>query len=64
MHIDKNNDGFLEKAEVSQALKDADIEVSSDDLNRLFEELDLSKNNKINYCDFLSATLDINEECT
>ena len=48
MLIDKNNDGFLEKAEVSQALKDADIEVSSDDLNRLFEELDLSKNNKIN----------------
>ena len=64
MHIDKNNDGFLEKAEVSQALKDADIEVSLDDLKRLFEELDLSKNNKINYCDFLSATLDINEECT
>ena len=55
--IDKNNTGLLTMKEIKDAFKEQGG-VSNDNLEEIFKNLDLDKDGRINYSEFLAATVD------
>jgi calcium-dependent protein kinase len=57
--IDTDNSGFIEANELEIALKKAEKEAHSKELHAILKELDYNGNDKINYTEFLAATISI-----
>jgi len=53
--------GFLENSELKDALLAVSgrSAVSDEEINEIVQQLDYNKNGKINFTDFLAATIDI-----
>ena len=62
--IDIDGSGCIEKNELAQAMKEADIGVSDSAIDKIIQEIDYVGNGKINYTEFLAATLSFNETLT
>ena len=62
--MDTDNSGFLEKNELRDAINKSHYAIEGSEVNEIVSQLDLAKNGKINYTDFLSATIDLNELMT
>lgn len=59
--MDKDKSGFLHASELKQALEASDIQISQDEIDKIVAEIDYHENGKINYSEFLAATLSINK---
>jgi len=59
--IDRNGDGLLSRREIRKALQD-NTKFSDDDINSLIEKVDLDRNDKVNYSEFLAATVNWKKE--
>lgn len=63
--IDTDMSGIIEIAELKAALKTKpQLDMSDKDLDKIIKELDYDDNGKINYTEFLSATIDISKYLT
>lgn len=62
--IDKDYSGFLEIQELEQAIKNADFNMSSEEIRQIVSELDFADNKKINYSEFIAATINAAEFLT
>ena len=62
--VDTDLSGFLELVELEEALGLAQnsngsaLRMSEEDIKQMVAEIDLTKNGKINYSEFLAATID------
>jgi calcium-dependent protein kinase len=61
---DDDNSGFLTKKEIKDALKEADVTISLEELDKIVDQLDLDGNDEINYTEFLSAAMDLSQFLT
>ncbi|OMJ90441.1 hypothetical protein SteCoe_7137 [Stentor coeruleus] len=59
--IDTNGDGLLSKREIRKALENT-TGFSDNDIDMLINKVDLDQNGKVNYSEFLAATIDWNKE--
>lgn len=59
--IDKDQTGLINVDELKQAMLECNIEISKFQLEKIIDEVDYFGNKKINYTEFLMATLDVKE---
>lgn len=57
--IDKDGTGLLSAQELKEAIQKSDIPVPDEDIDKIIHEVDYLGNGKINYTEFLVATLDV-----
>ena len=58
--IDENKSGFLEYDQLKSAIqKVKGDKVTTEEIYEIIMQLDYAKNNKINYSEFISATIDV-----
>jgi calcium-dependent protein kinase len=55
--VDKNNTGLLTMKEIKDVFKESGG-ITNENLEEIFKNLDLDKDGKINYSEFLAATFD------
>lgn len=60
--IDSHNTGFISKEEFRDAFKKSDF--SDDDLDNIFQAIDISHDGRIHYTEFLAATLEMQGRIT
>jgi len=63
-HIDTNQTGFITLNELKEALMKNNLQHDPEELKRIIMEVDYHGNNKINYSEFLAATVSINRILT
>ena len=64
LKLDTEGTGFLSVEELSQAIKDADNPISDKEIQQIIEEVDYKGNKKINYTEFLAATISVKKFLT
>jgi Ca2+-binding EF-hand superfamily protein len=57
--VDTDASGCIEIAELEEAIKASNYNISPDELSSMIKELDYMGNKKINYSEFLAATVSI-----
>ena len=57
--MDKDGTGLLSAEELKNAIKESDIPIPDDQVEKIINEVDYFGNKKINYTEFLVATLDV-----
>jgi Ca2+-binding EF-hand superfamily protein len=62
--IDTDMSGFLEFKELEQAIQNANFKMSSKEIHDIVKEIDYMDNQKINYSEFLAATINTAEFLT
>ena len=62
--IDTDMSGIIEVTELRRALEDKNLDFTEGELDKIIRELDYDDNGKINYTEFLSATIDISKYLT
>ena len=55
--MDKDLSGFIEIKELENAIQQADLEFTASEIKDIISELDYDKNEKVNYSEFLAATI-------
>ena len=56
--IDTDLSGFIEFSELEEAIKQANISMKDEEISHIVKELDFAGNDKINFSEFIAATLD------
>ena len=59
VNIDKDKTGLINAEELKQAIKQSDINIPDEQIEKIINEVDYFGNGKINYTEFLVATLDV-----
>ena len=62
--IDTDNSGFIEANELQNALKNAEKDGHATEFEAILRELDYNGNEKINYTEFLAATISVQKFLT
>ena len=62
--IDVDGTGMIKASELQDAMKSKQLKMSDTDVKGLIEEMDYHNNGKINYSEFLSATLNLQKFLT
>ena len=62
--IDTDNSGFIELCELEEAIKQANFDLTAKEICAIVHELDNSGNHKINYSEFLAATISVQKILT
>ena len=57
--LDEDNSGYLEYKELNQAITKSDMNLSPEEIEKLIKEIDYADNHKINYTEFIAATIDV-----
>lgn len=57
--IDKDGSGFILATELAEILKKRQMNLSGKEIGDMIQEMDYAGNGKINYSEFLAATLDV-----
>lgn len=58
--IDKDKSGFIDAAELAQALKDnKKITIPDEEIDKIIKKVDYAENGWINYSEFIAATLKV-----
>lgn len=57
--IDKEGTGLINAEDLQEALKNSDLHIPDEEIKKIIAEVDFFGNKKINYTDFLVATMDI-----
>jgi calcium-dependent protein kinase len=56
--MDENNDGFLSKQELKDGFKKMGKDFTEEEIEKMYDEIDLDGNGKISYSEFLAAAID------
>ena len=59
MELDKDRTGLINADELRQAIKGSGVNIPDSRIDAIIEEVDYFGNKKINYTEFLVATLDV-----
>lgn len=59
--IDTDHSGFLEVTELEQIIRDSDLQMGQDEIQAIIKELDFAENKRINYSEFIAATINVHE---
>ena len=62
--IDQDQSGLIDAKELAEAFQSVNIGLSENDIETLIKEIDYVGNGKINYTEFISATLSIKDTLT
>ena len=62
--LDTDHSGFLEFQEIVQAVTDAGMEYSREEITNIIENLDFAGNKRVNYGEFIAASIDLNKYLT
>ena len=57
--IDKDGTGLINADELKLAIKQSNIAIPDDEIEKIIDEVDYFGNKRINYTEFLVATLDV-----
>lgn len=57
--IDEDQTGLITRDELFKALKSSDLQIDNDQIESIIDEVDYFGNKRINYSEFLMATLDV-----
>ena len=57
--IDADQSGFILASELSKILKDKHMQIADSEIEQMIKEIDYHGNGKINYSEFLSATINL-----
>ena len=57
--IDLDQTGLINRQELKVAIKQSDVKLTEEQIDRIIDEVDYFGNQKINYTEFLMATLDV-----
>lgn len=57
--IDTDNSGTIEVEELKKAVKQAQLQMSEQEIDHILNELDYSKDKTINYTEFIAATIKV-----
>jgi Ca2+-binding EF-hand superfamily protein len=57
--VDTDNSGTIEANELKTAIKNANVDISDQEIDHILNELDYSGDKTINYTEFLAATIQI-----
>ena len=60
-NLDKDKTGLINAEELKQAIKQSDIKIPEEQIDNIISEVDYFGNKKINYTEFLVATLDVKQ---
>ena len=55
--IDTDNSGTIELSELEEAVKNASLEITAQEIRAIMDELDYTEDKIINYSEFLAATI-------
>lgn len=59
--IDTDHSGFIEVAELEQIIRQSDLQMGQDEIQNIIKELDFAENKRINYSEFIAATINVSE---
>ena len=59
--LDLDGTGLIHPHEIKQYIAENKVEISDEEIELLIKELDYAGNGKINYSEFLAATIDTKE---
>jgi Ca2+-binding EF-hand superfamily protein len=59
--IDKDGTGLISAKELKEAIKQSDINIPDEKIEQIINEVDYQGNHRINYTEFLVATLDVKQ---
>ncbi len=62
--MDKDGTGYISAVELKEALKEANIAYSEKEIEEIINEVDFRGNKKINYSEFLAATVSVKKILT
>lgn len=57
--LDEDGTGLINAEELKAAINSSDIQIPEEEVNKIISEVDYFGNGKINYSEFLVATLDV-----
>jgi Ca2+-binding EF-hand superfamily protein len=57
--LDKDQTGLINADELKEAIKQSEIKIPDNDVDKIIEEVDYFGNGKINYTEFIMATVDV-----
>ena len=57
--IDKDGTGMIHASELTEVLKNKGTNLADDEVEQIIQEVDVYGNGKINYSEFLVATMDV-----
>lgn len=57
--IDKDGSGYIEIDELREALTNRNLKQSTEEIQAIIDQLDYANNDKINYTEFIAATIDV-----
>ena len=57
--LDEDHSGFLEYKELHAAITKSDMQLTTEEIDKLIKEIDYADNDKINYSEFIAATIDV-----
>ena len=57
--MDRGGDGTIDVTELGPILKKAGLKMKEEQLKKIISEMDYKSDGKINYTEFISATLDV-----
>ena len=61
--IDTDGTGIIDAEELRKVFEDCSIEITAESITSIITELDYQGNGKINYSEFLAATVDLDTFC-
>lgn len=57
--LDRDKTGLINADELKEAIKSSEIKIPDEEVDKIIEEVDYFGNGKINYTEFLVATVDV-----
>ena len=58
-NLDEDKSGFLEYNELHNAINKSNLDLSPEEIEKLIKEIDYAGNQKVNYSEFIAATIDV-----
>ena len=62
--MDRGGDGTIDVTELGPILKKAGLKMKEEQLKKIISEMDYKSDGKINYTEFISATLDLSKHAS
>ena len=63
-NLDQDQTGFITPEELAKAIRESNLNLSQDQIEEIMENVDIHKNGKINYSEFLAATISLQDHLT
>lgn len=57
--LDLDGTGMITKTQLKEALEQEKLSISDNDINEIFAQIDLNGDEKINYSEFIAATISV-----